>query len=98
LTEGGQEAWDLIIRLRSRIWIKADLQIDNGLTQHEVVQLVENERCIIIETTIQGNVLQATEVYASGAATVISQTLVPGGRATANLNWEDWDELFDKFK
>ena len=40
LTEGGAEAWDLIRRLRARVWAKAGLDPDIILTRDEVKAIV----------------------------------------------------------
>ncbi|KUJ13630.1 uncharacterized protein LY89DRAFT_785273 [Mollisia scopiformis] len=43
LTEGGQEAWEFIRRLRARAWIKAGLDPDLIMTREDVLKVLERQ-------------------------------------------------------
>lgn len=90
LSDGGQEAWDLIMRLRSKTWIKAGLDPDNVPTRHDVATLAEERLA-----GIQSNLQAGTPTQPLGGVTEYSESSVIDGGSTPNLNWEDWEDWED---
>jgi hypothetical protein len=84
-------AWDLIMRLRSKAWIKANLNPDNVPTRHHVVRLAEEKLGTIMEV-IQSSTRIGTEEQILGRMTDYSESFAVGGGNTPSLNWEDWED------
>lgn len=87
LSDGGDEAWVLIRRLRSKAWLKAGLDPDTLLTREEVIA---NARQNL-------HAMQMTEQPTLFTAPNPSETTgshhdaaCPDSLGTLNLDWEDW--------
>lgn len=99
LTEGGQEAWSLIKRLRSRAWVKAGLDPD-------VLPLLEEVRATsqgrLIEMILSGEVYRpvhenTVDLQSFRASDVDVHTIHGTSEIhSPNLNWDDWDAVFGK--
>jgi hypothetical protein len=91
LTEGGQEAWDLIKRFRSRIWTRSGLDPDVLPRRDEIAALAEErlEELTSLSSDQQSEPVQALGLdddryrdgdFDAGAGTTES--------FTPNLNWD----------
>ncbi|KAF2811337.1 uncharacterized protein BDZ99DRAFT_273857 [Mytilinidion resinicola] len=98
LLDGGQEAWNLITRLRLRAWIKAGLNPDTLPTRAQVVQLAqmqliqlrsEVESGITPQMNWPGLELQDLEVSPE-----FDDPLSSNDTFSPNVNWQDWDAMF----
>ena len=97
LTEGGQEAWSLIKRLRATAWIKAGLDPDVLPLREDVKaasQVRLNEMISsggvdhpVREVNVEPQSLGALEGH-------LDTALGTSGIRSPNLNWDDWDAMF----
>lgn len=94
LTREGQEAWNLIFRLRSRAWIKIGRDPHYLPTRTQVVQYAEAELDQFTKSTsaVVSSGSSGSIPYAECDVEVQELPSV-SGVGTPNLNWEDWDAL-----
>jgi hypothetical protein len=126
LTAGGAEAWDLIRRLRTRVWTKIGRDPDVILTRDDVESIVAQKLqafkasggILDLRTPLPNDVTgqfeqptaQSTTSPQPGTSFFASPLLgaavdpgqfdhytfgLGGGRPTPNINWEDWDQVFN---
>ena len=96
LTEGGQEAWDLIKRVRSRAWIKAGLDPDVVSSREEAAQLACDQYQLQTTNslTVSERLPRVPDFPLDEALEASEEPLAVSGVPTPNLNWEDWDTMF----
>jgi hypothetical protein len=104
LTEGGQEAWAFVRKLRAVAWTRAGLDPDVVMTREEVVRLVMRRGEAVTSSQISELPLplDATrggleaELYASTEA--LGGDLGGNGEANMNLSWSEWDSILGNFE
>ena len=99
LLEGGHEAWNLIMRLRSRAWIKAGLNPETIPTRAQVVQLAEDQldrlRSDIESGMTTHDNWTELQFQHSEALPDLGKPSGVNYSFSPNLNWQDWDAIFD---
>ncbi|ETI20750.1 hypothetical protein G647_07092 [Cladophialophora carrionii CBS 160.54] len=127
LNEGGAEAWDLIRRLRARVWTKIGRDPEVILTRDDVESIVAQKLqafkasggILDLRTPLPSDVTgqfeqqpMAQPATSLHSGTSSFTTPLPdvagdpgqfdqytfglgGGRPTPNINWDDWDQVFN---
>jgi hypothetical protein len=93
LTDGGKEAWELITRLRSKIWIMAGLNPENLPLRQQVAQHSEDQLTTILDT-MSSNFDPVALSTAAESFPSITDSLTSSGMGSPSVNWEDWDGVF----
>lgn len=96
LTKSGEEAWAFIRRLRRRVWVKLDLDVDTGNTRAQIFsENKENARkgVGLPERWYQEAAAQTSEATEEGMANQFV-SLLGAVDPEWDINWDHWDEVF----
>jgi hypothetical protein len=108
LNDGGSEAWDLINRLRARVWTKCGADPDILPSRQEVYICAKERAAGLIEFDVNlreeaDNQATSSEQYASAQVQSSQhhqselfggEDIIIGGGPTPNIDWTEWEGLF----
>jgi hypothetical protein len=108
LNDGGSEAWDLINRLRARVWTKCGADPDILPSRQEVVIRAKERAAQLLasdDTVGEGAEDLATfsepptssqipSVQPQRGDSLSEEDIVIGGGPTPNIDWTEWENMF----
>jgi hypothetical protein len=107
LNDGGSEAWDLITRLRARVWTKCGADPDI-LPSREDVLVCAKERAaelMVFDDTPRevDDITTSSEQYSGSQVQSVDhhqsewlseEDIIRGGGPTPNIDWAEWEDMF----